>query len=272
VTLLLLSVLVFLQVRSQVLSWNSKIGVLSTSKCSAHLVIATLATVWLSAMAAFYVDSDRTDDLPIEVAVCCVMTFVSAFALPDTTTTRLAAVSCVTAFACAFAVAGTSAVAGEVARFCAMTLLCTILIAVTSVGAAVAAAAVAGASAVVEAAMGSFRPRETTAKRYAESEANKSKTPLGMACTNGHLEIVRLLLAEAGVDANKASGRHPSTPLWCACDGGHTDVVQLLLTHADVDANKASGRHRTTPLTAACDGGHTDVVRLLLAHAGVDPG
>ncbi|XP_041435642.1 ankyrin repeat domain-containing protein 17 isoform X6 [Xenopus laevis] len=125
-------------------------------------------------------------------------------------------------------------------------------------------------------------------------------TPLMEAAQEGHLELVKYLLAAAAnVQATTATG---DTALTYACENGHTDVADVLLqTGADLEHESEGGRtplmkaaraghvctvqfliskganvNRTTlnndhtVLSLACAGGHLAVVELLLAH-GADP-
>uniref|UniRef100_A0A8C4MEJ3 Ankyrin repeat and KH domain containing 1 n=1 Tax=Equus asinus asinus TaxID=83772 RepID=A0A8C4MEJ3_EQUAS len=116
-------------------------------------------------------------------------------------------------------------------------------------------------------------------------------TPLMEASQEGHLELVKYLLAAgANVHATTATG---DTALTYACENGHTDVADVLLqAGADLEHESEGGR---TPLmkaaraghlctvqfliskgkesiivSLACAGGHLAVVELLLAH-GADP-
>ena len=61
--------------------------------------------------------------------------------------------------------------------------------------------------------------------------------------------------------SNKATGGgftiDGSTPLFTASDQGHIEVVKLLLAHDAIDTNKAAG-YRATPLIGACFSGHAE--------------
>jgi hypothetical protein len=104
-----------------------------------------------------------------------------------------------------------------------------------------------------------------------EAGADKDKadangySPLHIACENGHIEVVRLLV-EAGADKDKAMA-NGYTPLFIACQNGHVEVVRLL-----VEPGADNGHPMTikcTPLFAACKMGHIEVVQLLV-EAGAD--
>ncbi|EDQ88300.1 uncharacterized protein MONBRDRAFT_26554 [Monosiga brevicollis MX1] len=142
--------------------------------------------------------------------------------------------------------------------------------------------------------------RVRDAVRYKEEKFDC--TPLHKACSNGHADVVRVLLKYDDVDVN-AKNKHRyawqigDASLHNACAlGDHADVVRVLLDHGDVDVNErgavhgAAGPHwvkvavlgmaRTphsctcqfgwTPLHWACDEDHIDVARLVLGHNNID--
>jgi len=87
-----------------------------------------------------------------------------------------------------------------------------------------------------------------------------SRTPLHRSAANGHVAIVRFLIAK-GTKVN-AKSDNGITPLHFAADEGNGEVVQLLIDNgADVNAKDDDGR---TPLYYA--GRHTEVRALLLKH------
>uniref|UniRef100_A0A452GMR0 K Homology domain-containing protein n=1 Tax=Gopherus agassizii TaxID=38772 RepID=A0A452GMR0_9SAUR len=114
-------------------------------------------------------------------------------------------------------------------------------------------------------------------------------TPLMEAAQEGHLELVKYLLA-AGANVNRATANNDHTVVSLACAGGHLAVVELLLAHgADpthrlkvFNLNYSFTEARRTPLTVAfsvsklslqdgstmlieaAKGGHTNVVSYLL--------
>jgi ankyrin repeat protein len=91
------------------------------------------------------------------------------------------------------------------------------------------------------------------------------------ACHGGHLEVAQLLLSLGGADVNQArTNVCGDTPLYVACYNGHTEVVRLLLASDGIDVNKARTEDGATPLYVVCFDGHTEVVRLLLACDGID--
>ncbi|KAJ6538316.1 ankyrin repeat-containing domain protein [Mycena vulgaris] len=85
-------------------------------------------------------------------------------------------------------------------------------------------------------------------------------SPLGSACSEGNIGIVRLLL-QRGADTNILGGMDGGA-LSTACGGGHTEIVRLLLQNgADIDA---AGGHAGSPLGCASFYGQIAVVRLLI--------
>lgn len=84
---------------------------------------------------------------------------------------------------------------------------------------------------------------------------------LFLAAKNGAVEIAKLLLAvKANVNQQCAEG---ATPLLVAATIGHVEMVQLLLAqpHVAVDARDDSGR---TPLHCARSNDHRHVAQLLV--------
>ncbi|HUB66694.1 MAG TPA: ankyrin repeat domain-containing protein [Candidatus Methylacidiphilales bacterium] len=104
------------------------------------------------------------------------------------------------------------------------------------------------------------------------------RTPLHWAASEGHKEVVELLLTY-GADVNGKDVCH-ATPLHWAALNGNKEVVESLLAHG-ADVNAITGGltlwdpypppfYGMTPLLAAVISDHKDAAELLLAH-GADP-
>ncbi|OBT75334.1 hypothetical protein VF21_04711 [Pseudogymnoascus sp. 05NY08] len=92
-----------------------------------------------------------------------------------------------------------------------------------------------------------------------ESMDSYGQSVLSLAAENGHLPIVKLLLGIDGVDPNHAA------------EEGHEAIVKLLLAHEDIAPDFQDSPLKATALQRAAENGHEGVVRLLLAHKGVNP-
>lgn len=100
-------------------------------------------------------------------------------------------------------------------------------------------------------------------KTNVEIRTDHDESPLMIACLKGDLDSVQRLIAR-GADVNKPGW----APLHYAATNGHLEVMQLLLDHyAYIDAASPNG---TTPLMMAAHYGTADAVKLLL-DAGADP-
>ena len=77
-------------------------------------------------------------------------------------------------------------------------------------------------------------------------------TPLITASRDGHIECVRVLVAQPGIELNKGHREHQTTALLWASWQGHIDIVELLCSLPGIDCNKAD-RYGHTPHRKACD-------------------
>lgn len=91
----------------------------------------------------------------------------------------------------------------------------------------------------------------------------KGNTALHIASLGGHLDVVKILCEEDGVDINCRS-KAGFTPLYMAAQEDKLDVVHHLLNKgADQSLGTADG---FTPLAVALQQKHDNVVTLLLQH------
>ena len=70
-------------------------------------------------------------------------------------------------------------------------------------------------------------------------------TALMFASENGDADVVKLLLAQEGVDVNQVETDDGWTALMVASENGHADVVALLLAHEGVEdwiSSKSAGK------------------------------
>ena len=87
-------------------------------------------------------------------------------------------------------------------------------------------------------------------------------TPLRHAAENGHLDIVKALIA-ARADVNKAAEDDGGTALLIASQFGHLDVVKALVAAPRADVDQVAYRG-ATPLYVAAHLKRRDIARLLL--------
>jgi len=66
-----------------------------------------------------------------------------------------------------------------------------------------------------------------------------SRTPFYIACYNGHIEIVKLLLNDERIDIDQVDNELSRTPFSVACQEGYIEIVKLLLNDQRVDINQA---------------------------------
>lgn len=93
--------------------------------------------------------------------------------------------------------------------------------------------------------------------------SENSNKAIGIASENGHLEIVRLLLADDRVDPSGDA----NYAIQMASQNGHVEVVRLLL--ADGRADPSANDNKA--IRKAIENEHIKVVKLLLADGRVDP-
>lgn len=97
---------------------------------------------------------------------------------------------------------------------------------------------------------------------------NEEETPLMQAAAAGHFQVVHML-CRAGHNPEKADRMGWST-LHHACSNGHPNIVSLLLDRLSQDAVFHRDTSGCSPLWLAAYSGDAETVRLLLLH-GSDP-
>ena len=97
---------------------------------------------------------------------------------------------------------------------------------------------------------------------------NDGVTALYIASENGHLELMKLLLDAEGINVNEARN-DGATALYMASQNGHSNAVKLLLVAEGVNYNQHTKRNQT-PLNIASYNGHVEIVRLLLQQPNID--
>jgi ankyrin repeat protein len=101
------------------------------------------------------------------------------------------------------------------------------------------------------------------------SDRSGEEDTLHVAASNGHEDIVRLLLETGRVDVNTTLGSQ--TPLWGAAWQGHTAVAKLLISEQGIEVNARDLLGRT-PLAITAELGDLAIVALLLGARSVEIG
>ena len=91
---------------------------------------------------------------------------------------------------------------------------------------------------------------------------------LVIACSNGRLNIVKVLLENESIQIN-AKSEYSLTPLGVECGNGKVELVKILLNNKDINVNLLSNRR--PPLVTACLNGYLDIglVNILLENKNI---
>jgi ankyrin repeat protein len=87
--------------------------------------------------------------------------------------------------------------------------------------------------------------------------------PLGIACKNGHLELVKYLIEGANANIHLKN----DMALELACEYGHLNIIKYLIQNQN--SNDYQNHHHM--LVIACQYGHLQVVKYLIEEVGLDP-
>ena len=95
---------------------------------------------------------------------------------------------------------------------------------------------------------------------------------LYLACQDGRLDIVRLLIASRDRDlihmAPDRAGEHGCSCLYVACKLGHVEIVEELLQVGGDSLLAMTGKNEFTCLHIACESGHLNIIHALLRFRG----
>ena len=101
------------------------------------------------------------------------------------------------------------------------------------------------------------------------NRGRSERTPVVVACYNGHTDLMRQLVVEHRADLG-AKDIYSRDALLYAVAGGHQDLVRVLINEFDFNVNMSQGGNGRTPLLEACFFDHTDIVRQLVVEHGAD--
>ena len=101
---------------------------------------------------------------------------------------------------------------------------------------------------------------------------NLGETPIHIAATNGHLEIVKLLVAHTDPTSVMTFNQLGYNPIHMAATNGHLNVIKFLVAYTETPNVNAPFQHtlKLTPIQIAFILGHHDVVEFLKEYCQID--
>ena len=100
---------------------------------------------------------------------------------------------------------------------------------------------------------------------------HRGRSTLHRAIVSGDIQVVRILLEEPGINLQTPDpAKDNYTPLMLAASLSHSDILQALLQKSNIDVNLHSGSYKHTALTLAAGNGEITIVRQLLSHPDID--
>jgi ankyrin repeat protein len=108
--------------------------------------------------------------------------------------------------------------------------------------------------------------------RTADSNNTFGTSPFYIAAQNGHLPLLKYLVAQPDLVQELGWLHQPenngASPFYISCEQGHVEVARFLAScNADIEAANANS---SSPLFIACLKGHLKVVELLVRELHVD--
>ena len=99
-------------------------------------------------------------------------------------------------------------------------------------------------------------------ERVEVNKQDNGYTPFYIACANGKIEVVKYMMQDQRIDVNKQDNCN-GTPFHAACQNSKIEVVKHMMQDQRIDINKQDN-YNTTPIWAACDNNRTQIVQVIL--------